>query len=105
MEAKPKPGRFIVLGSYLNEANARDAMKRGHEFQPRMVRVRVHGRRFHRVVSGPYARSSIATMRRTLIGKGFPDAWTTILCQSTLRLAPCPTARGPLNVPTNPPAS
>ena len=100
-EAKPKPGRFVVLGSYLNEANARDAMKRGHDFAPRMVRVRVHGRLFHRVVSGPYARSSIATMRRALIGEGFADAWTATLCQDTLRLAPCGAARLPLNVSAN----
>ncbi len=100
-EAKPKPGRFVVLGSYLNEANARDAMKRGHDFAPRMVRVRVHGRLFHRVVSGPYARSSIATMRRALIGEGFADAWTATLCQDTLRLAPCRAARLPLNVSAN----
>ncbi len=66
-----------------------------------MVRVRVHGRLFHRVVSGPYARSSIATMRRTLIGEGFPDAWTATLCQDTLSLAPCRTARGSLNVFAN----
>ncbi len=88
MEARPKPGRFVVLGSYLKEANARDAMKRGHDFAPRMVRVRVHGKLFHRVVSGPYTRSSIGTMRRTLIGEGFPDAWTAKLCENTLRLAP-----------------
>ena len=100
-EAKPKPGRFVVLGSYLKEANARDAMKRGHEFAPRMVRVRVHGKLFHRVVSGPYARDAIGTMRRTLIGEGFPDAWTAKLCQDTLRLAPCPTAPLPLNVTAN----
>ncbi len=100
-EAKPKPGRFVVLGSYLNEANAGAAMKRGHEFAPRKVRVRVHGRLFHRVVSGPYARSSIATMRRTLIGEGFADAWTATLCQDTLRLAPCRAARGSLNVSAN----
>ncbi|MCZ6745247.1 MAG: hypothetical protein O7D31_11320, partial [Alphaproteobacteria bacterium] len=100
-EARPKPGRFVVLGSYLKEANARDAMRRGHEFQPRMVRVRVHGRLFHRVVSGPYARSSIVTMRRTLIGEGFADAWTATLCQDTLRLAPCRAAPPPLNVSAN----
>ena len=92
LAAKPKPGGFVVLGSYLLEAYARDAMKRGHEFRPRMVRVRVRGKLFHRVVSGPYARSSIATIRRALIGEGFSDAWTATLCQSTLRLAPCPTA-------------
>ena len=100
-EAKPKPGRFVVLGSYLKEANARDAMKRGHDFAPRMVRVRVHGRLFHRVVSGPYARSSIVTMRRTLIGEGFGDAWTATLCQDTLSLAPCRAAPLPLNVSAN----
>ena len=101
MDAKPKLGRFVVLGSYLNEANARDAMKRGDEFQPRMVRVRVRGKLFHRVVSGPFARGTIATMRRTLIGEGFPDAWIAKLCQSTLRLAPCPTAPLPLNLTSN----
>lgn len=100
-EAKPKPGRFVVLGSYLKEANARDAMKRGHGFAPRMVRVRVDGRLFHRVVSGPYARDAIGTMRRTLIGEGFPDAWAATLCQDTLRLAPCRPARGSLNVSAN----
>ncbi len=105
MVAKPKLGRFVVLGSYLKEAEARDAMKRGHDFAPRMVRVRVHGKLFHRVISGPYARESIVTMRRTLIGEGFRDAWTATLCQDTLRLAPCRTAPAPLNFSTNSPAS
>ena len=85
MEAEPKFGRFVVLGSYLKESRARDIMKRAHDFAPRIVRVRVHGKLFYRVVSGPYARSSIATMRRTLIGEGFRGAWTTTLCQN----APC----------------
>jgi|GEM_PF-1138748 len=104
-EAKPKPGRFVVLGSYLKEANARDAMKRGHDFAPRMVRVRVHGRLFHRVVSGPYAPDSVGTIRRILITEGFRDAWTATLCQNTLRRAPCRTAPARLNVSTNSPAS
>ncbi len=104
-EAKPKPGRFVVLGSYLKEANARDAMKRGHDFAPRMVRVRVHGKLLHRVVSGPYAPDSVGTMRRILIAEGFRDAWTATLCQDTLRLAPCRTAPAPLNFSTNSPAS
>ena len=100
-EAKPKRGRFVVLGSYFKEAHARAAMKLGREFQPRMARVRVRGRLYYRVVSGPYARSSIATMRRTLIGEGFPDAWAATLCQETLRLTPCGTAPAPFDVSTN----
>ncbi len=103
MKAKPnpKPARFVVLASYLKEAHARVAMKRGREFQPRMARVRVRGKLYYRVVSGPYARGAIGAMRRTMIGGGFPDAWTAKLCQDTLRLAPCPTAPLPLNVTTN----
>ncbi len=91
MEAEPKLGSFVVLGSFLKEARARDVMKLAHDFQPRIIRVRVRGKLFHRVVSGPYASSSIATMRRTLIGEGFRDAWTTTLCQNK----PCagPSAR------------
>jgi hypothetical protein len=101
LEAKPKRGRFVVLASYFKEAHARAAMKRGQAFAPRMARVRVRGRLYYRVVSGPYARSSIATMRRTLIGEGFPDAWAATLCQDTLRLTPCGTAPLPLNVSTH----
>ena len=101
LEAKPKRGRFVVLGSYFKEAHARAAMKLGQAFAPRMARVRVRGRLYYRVVSGPYARSSIATMRRTLIGEGFPDAWAATLCQDTLRLTPCGTAPAPLDVSTN----
>jgi hypothetical protein len=66
-----------------------------------MARVRVRGKLYYRVVSGPYARSSIVTMRRTLIGEGFPDAWAATLCQDTLRLAPCRAAPPPLNVSAN----
>ena len=101
MEAKPKFGRFVVLASYLKEAHARAAMKRGREFQPRMARVRVRGKLYYRVLSGPYARDAIGTMRRTLIGAGFPDAWTGTFCQDTLRLVPCRSAPPPLNVSTN----
>jgi hypothetical protein len=101
MEAKPKFGRFVVLASYLKEAHARDAMKRGQAFAPRMARVRVRGKLYYRVVSGPYARSSVAAMRRALIGEGFPDAWTAKLCETTLSLAPCPTAPLPLNLTSN----
>ncbi|MCH8098774.1 MAG: hypothetical protein IID53_17105, partial [Proteobacteria bacterium] len=105
MEAKPKLGHFFVLGSYLLEARARVVMKRGRDFAPRIVRVRIHGKLFHRVVSGPYARSSIATMRRTLIAEGFRDAWIARLCQNNLRRAPCPTTLAPLNIANDPPAS
>ena len=101
LEAKPKLGRFVVLASYLKEAHARAAMKRGREFQPRMARARVRGKLYYRVLSGPYARDVIGTMRRILIGEGFPDAWTGTFCQDTMRLAPCPTAPPPLNVSTN----
>ncbi|MCZ6607119.1 MAG: hypothetical protein O7A64_05580 [Alphaproteobacteria bacterium] len=101
LEAKPKLGRFVVLASYLKEAHARAAMKRGREFQPRMARVRVRGKLYYRVLSGPYARDAIGTMRRTLIGAGFPDAWTGTFCQDTLRLVPCRSAPPPLNVSTN----
>ena len=102
MEAQPKLGRFVVLGSYLKEASARAAMKRGQEFAPRMVRVRVLGKLFHRVVSGPYAPDSVGTMRRILIAEGFRDAWTATLCQNTLRRAPCRTAPARLNVSKSP---
>ncbi len=105
MEAKPKLGHFFVLGSYLLEARARVVMKHGRDFAPRIVRVRIHGKLFHRVVSGPYARSSIATMRRTLIAEGFPDAWIARLCQNNLHRAPCPTTLAPLNIANDPPAS
>ena len=101
MEAKPKLGRFVVLASYLKEAHARAAMKRGREFQPRMARAHVRGKLYYRVLSGPYARDAIGTMRRTLIGEGFPDAWTATLCQDTLRLVPCRTAPPPLDVSAN----
>ena len=101
MEAKPKFGRFVVLASYLKEAHARAAMKRGQAFAPRMARVRVRGKLYYRVVSGPYARDAIGAMRRTMIGGGFPDAWAATLCQTTLRLAPCPAAPLPLNLTAN----
>ncbi len=86
---KPTARHFIVLGSYLKQANAKDAMARGRDFAPRMVRVRVHGKVFHRVVSGPYARESISTLRKTLAGEGFRQNWTTKLCENSLRAGPC----------------
>ncbi len=87
--AKPTARHFIVLGSYLKESNAKDAMTRGRDFAPRMVRVRVRGKVFHRVVSGPYAGDTIPTLRETLAGEGFRQNWTTKLCENSLRAGPC----------------
>lgn len=87
--AKPKARHFIVLGSYLEETNAKDAMTRGRDFAPRMVRVRVRGKLYHRVVSGPYARESISTLRKTLAGEGFRRSWSIKLCENSLRAGPC----------------
>lgn len=101
--ARPEARYFIVLGSYLQEANATDAMARGRDFAPRMVRVRVRGRVFHRVVSGPFARDAISTMRKTLTGEGFPNNWTAKLCMNSLRHGPCHAM--PVNVATRAPAS
>lgn len=101
--ARPEARYFIVLGSYLQEANATDAMARGRDFAPRMVRVRVRGRVFHRVVSGPFARDAISTMRKTLTGEGFPNNWTAKLCMNSLRRGPCHAM--PVNVATRAPAS
>ncbi|MEE8517356.1 MAG: hypothetical protein V3T02_12010 [Alphaproteobacteria bacterium] len=101
--AKPTARHFIILGSYLKEANAKDAMARGRDFAPRMVRVRVRGKLFHRVLSGPYARDAISTLRKTLAGEGFRQNWTIKLCENSLRAGPCHTM--PVNVATGPSAS
>ena len=62
---------------------------RGRIFAPRMVRVRVRGKVFHRVVSGPYARDTIPALRKSLAGEGFRKNWTTKLCENSLRAGPC----------------
>ena len=101
--AKPTARHFVILGSYLKEANAKDAMMRGRDFAPRMVRVRVRGKLFHRVVSGPYARDAISTLRKTLAGEGFRQNWTAKLCENSLRAGPCHAM--PVNVAAVPSAS
>ncbi len=101
--ARPTARLFIVLGSYLKEANATDAMARGRDFAPRMVRVRVRGKVFHRVVTGPYARDAISTLRKTLAGEGFRQNWTAKLCENSLRAGPCHAM--PVNVAIRAPAS
>ncbi len=86
---KPKPRHFIVLGSYLKETYAKDALTRGRDFAPRMVRVRVRGKVYHRVVSGPYARDAISSVRKSLTGEGFRRSWSIKLCENSLRAGPC----------------
>ena len=51
------------------------------EYQPKVMVVHVKGRRYHRVLSGPFPKPDLAGLRRSLKAAGLRNPWTIKGCK------------------------
>jgi len=73
-------GWMLVLGSYPDAVSATGAVRRFLSFRPEVVTATVSGRRYHRVVAGPYDAITLASVRVRAREAGANDAWGAPLC-------------------------
>jgi hypothetical protein len=90
----PKPaskptgsGVYLVVGSFLNLANAERRAERHWEMDPTIVEAKLDGRTHYRVVVGPYPQGERDQAHRYLIQAGVYDSWAIVLNPSNWRVA------------------
>lgn len=72
---------MLVLGSYEDELGASSAVRRFLAFRPEVVAATVSGRKYLRVVSGPYDAVALAAAKSRAREAGARDAWGVPLCR------------------------
>jgi hypothetical protein len=79
----PQPatgGRVLVMGSFLEQANAHKSARRWQALDPSVVPSRFGGRTFFRVVAGPFDAEQVVVERKRLAKLGIRDVWSAALC-------------------------
>jgi cell division protein FtsN len=71
----PTANRFLVIGSFAGQANARYLSEQHEDLEPTVVAATLDGRPRYRVVVGPFSGGEEKNMRRRLERAGIYDAW------------------------------
>lgn len=89
LSAAPAPPlRYVVLGSFADPANAARLVEEHASLWPFTAVAVVDGRRYRRVLAGPYPAAKASQILRRLKARGVAEAWTlTLAAPTTQRLA------------------
>lgn len=77
----PVDSRYLVFGSFRHRSEAARFADRHAVMQPRILPVRVRGKRYYRVVVHADGRQALATARHKLRRNGVKDAYTMRICR------------------------
>ncbi len=82
-------GRYLVLGSFVTEAGARNLAFRYSGDREIVAQATVGGRSYYRLLAGPFQGEEMKEARSRALSAGIRDAWVIDLCQDSLRPPPC----------------
>lgn len=70
----------VVLGSFRDPNNAQRLIRRFADMAPRVSRVTLDGKTFHRVIAGPFAAPRAKAVRQRAFDRGLRSVWTMNSC-------------------------
>ncbi len=79
---KPAANTVLVVGSFRRKVNAERVAGNWRKLKPAVVPVRVGGRTYFRVVTGPIAGNAVKGQRKILSMAGLRDVWAATLCRA-----------------------
>ncbi len=90
----PAASTVLIVGSFRTKINARRAAEALKSFRPVVVPVRVAGKTYFRVVTGPFPPTAVKRRKGALEANGVRNAWLANLCRPGRKIPGCVSLSG-----------